>query len=158
MNRILSIILALFIGLLVGSLLKLDRAEAQKVNPKDPNTHFYQQKFTLPFKESMTLPIPRQDAPVRIEVSISNIVVSSIYHPMQPVKPMVLNEIVAFDSTNRLLGTEINRSDAFTDEGDIQGLLRVNNEGMIIIETRQLFLNTDHIAQHPFNICVNMWY
>jgi len=148
MNRIFSIILALLIGLFAGSLLKLDSAEAQKVNPKDPTTHFFQTRLFLPVPGRHVIQLPRIDAPVRIEASVTNIIPSV----PESVRPVVLQGVFVRDSlSGRIFGQG---SAGIIGEC---GLARLRQDGEVIIELTNECSDT-RITYQPVSVCINMWY
>ncbi|HEX8184420.1 MAG TPA: hypothetical protein VF747_06705 [Blastocatellia bacterium] len=81
---------------IAGATLQHD-ALAQKAI-KDPNSHFFQIKKTMALGDTLPLPIPRQDVPVRVEVSITHLVGDNSPDGLVPVPPILLRGLFTQDS------------------------------------------------------------
>jgi hypothetical protein len=131
------------------------------------NSHLNQTKFTISLGQTHNIELPVLDSPVRIEISITNMVTKNNgnFNPhFRPLTPITLSSTYTKDSSSNLVSSIFSSEfgfpfeDGIRGDADVKGSLRAVLPGTIELSVQKAFASDDVVAAHDFNVCINIWY
>jgi hypothetical protein len=142
------------------------------------DSHFQQLKFKQALGQEREIQLPKADCPVRVDVSIGNIIIARTgagSYPEQAVPPMTLEATFSIDSltsiksnpvavaSSRTGPCEVFTNTEFECQRDVVAFLFnkitiTDLNGSIVIKILPSVSSGVIIPHGDFDVCVNMWY